>query len=205
MHIIRYIIRNFLSILLETVKVTVMLFIALVIALTLRAYVFEWTKVSGSSMEDTLYDRQVLLSYRLGYEFSEPKRGDIIIFIYKKGEYKLFKFINKSEFFKKIVPNSSDVNYIKRVVGVPGDTVFIDYDGYLYINGKKMEESYAKGRTYGYSIQYPLTVPKGKVFVLGDNREFSKDSREIGLVDSKQIKGRAVFRLAPLSELGTIH
>ena len=93
---------------------------------------------------------------------------------------------------------------IKRVIAVSGDTLDIK-DGYVYRNGKKLEEDYIKGQTFERSdFSYPLTVPEDHVFVLGDNRENSLDSRIIGLIEHDQVKGKVVFRLWPFSRIGKV-
>ena len=95
-------------------------------------------------------------------------------------------------------------NLIKRVIGVYGDIIDIK-DGQVYVNGKPQKEEYTKGSTTtGSMLRFPVEVPEGKVFVLGDNRENSLDSRDLGFVDIAQIKGKAFFRVMPFNRFGQI-
>ncbi len=167
--------------------------IAVVIAMLIRAFVFVPVKVEGPSMQNTLYTGQQLILYKLGYRFSPPRKGDIIVLEYQQGIFKKMSFIDPTE-----------VDFIKRVIALPGDTVDIK-DGYVYVNGSRLDEPYAKGRTDKRSMSFPQRVPENSVFVLGDNRENSKDSREIGFVDFKKIRGKAVLRIWPLTDISVLH
>ncbi len=104
-------------------------------------------------------------------------------------------------FVKKAFPAFSEIDYVKRVVALPGDTVDL-INGQVYLNGEMIYEPFAKGSTYKQSIDFPITVPAGKVFVLGDNRSISRDSRQIGLIEFNRIKGRAIFRIWPFESIG---
>lgn len=145
------------------------------------------TVVKQTSMQSTLNPNDYLIMYKRAYVHHQPERGDIIIFqsqlLDDRGKPKLL---------------------IKRVIGLPGDTITIS-DGQVYINGMAYDEPYLKdGYTTGQIYNY--TVPKGKYFVMGDNRVVSVDSRsdEVGPVSASSIKGRAVFRLYPFSKFGKI-
>jgi signal peptidase I len=177
--------------------------IAIVIALLIRGFIFEPVLVQGSSMENTLYNDQRLIVYKLGYYFSEPERGDIIVLQYQKGTMEYIPFLKNLTFFKKMIPGINEVDFIKRVIAVAGDTVDIK-DGSVYVNQEKLIEPYAKGKTDNYSLEMPITVGENEVFVLGDNRENSRDSRQIGLIKNDRIKGKAVFRVWPLGEIGKL-
>lgn len=96
-----------------------------------------------------------------------------------------------------------DDRLIKRVIGVPGDEVDIK-DGYLYLNGKKLEETYANGETISREFKLPIKIPENKLFILGDNRMVSKDSRMFGLVDYKQVEGKAIYRVYPFNHVGKV-
>lgn len=167
--------------------------VAIVIALAIRGFIFEPVKVIGESMQNTLFTGQRLIAYKLGYFFSPPKKGDIVVLEYKQG---LIKFLP--------LPDPSEIDYIKRVIGTPGDNVDLK-DGYVYLNGKKLDEPYAKGLTYKMSLQFPVTVPAHQLLVMGDNRQNSSDSRQIGFIDYSRIKGRAIFRMWPLKDFGSVH
>lgn len=180
---------------------------AVVIALLIRAFVFEPVLVQGESMENTLYNNQRLIVYKLGYMFNHPQRGDIVVLQYEEGISYYLPFLKYIPFIQKAIPTIEEVDYIKRVVGVPGDTISFK-DGALYINGKKQNEDYAKGITeeyYSDDITYPAKVPENKLFVLGDNREASKDSRIIGFIDYRKIKGKAALRIWPIESIGSLY
>lgn len=173
---------------------------ALVIAILIRTFIFEPVEVKMNSMQNTLLEGQRLIAYKLGYFFSTPLRGDIIVFEHQEGTLKGFvKFLNP-------FPNPQEVDYIKRVIGLPGDEVDIR-DGSVYLNGNKLPEAYVKGRTDKRDVKMPLVIPENKMFVLGDNREVSSDSRssQVGLVDISKVKGRAVFRIYPFNVIGSTH
>jgi len=183
--------------------------ISIIIALLIRAFIFEPVEVQGQSMENTLYNNERLILYKLGYLFSEPKKGDIVVLQVQEGFFKYIPFIENLPFIKKINPFPQEIDYIKRVIGLPGDKIEIK-GGHVFVNDEKLDENYTKGltmeRPFGSSgiTSYPVIVPEGKVFVLGDNRENSSDSRTIGFIDIKKIKGKAVFRFWPLNRFGKL-
>lgn len=173
--------------------------LAIVIATLIRGFVFERVKVDGPSMDNTLANGQNLFTYKSGYFFHPPQKGDIVVIIHQEG---IFKGISRN-FIP--VPIPGEIDYIKRVIGLPGDTVDIK-NGSVTVNGEKLEEPYVKGTTDTRSrFKYPITVEKNKVFVLGDNREHSSDSREFGFVDFNKIKGKAVVRVYPFKDFGNIY
>ncbi len=167
--------------------------------------VFAMAKVQQKSMENTLYNDEMLLVDKLSYNFSEPKRGDIIIFL--KDEEKGSFFEESYMFLKEVISlkNISDnrTRYIKRVIGIEGDEVNIS-GGFVYINGEKIDESYIKGDTNSREIDFPIVVGENELLVLGDNREVSKDSRNFGLIKINQVEGQAIFRVLPLNRFGVI-
>lgn len=140
--------------------------------------------VHGKSMEATIAEGDRVIYQHLGYEL---KRGDIVICRTGKGY---------------------EDELIKRIVGLPGDTVNIDEDtGKISVNGMELQEPYLnpKDNLKG-DISYPVTVPDGQYFVLGDNRSVSLDSRysEIGMVERSKIDGKVIFRIYPFSKIGLI-
>jgi signal peptidase I len=171
----------------------------------LNTKVFATTQVRQSSMQDTLFEGQHLFIEKLSYDFGNPSRGDIIVFIennhpqnYLDG-IKIF-LTDISEVFKP-TDEKTDVRLVKRVIGLPGDKVDVR-DGSVYVNGKKLDEAYTKGQTYTREFAFPVKVPVGKYIVMGDNREVSKDSRSFGLIERCQIEGKATARFWPLNKIG---
>lgn len=150
--------------------------IALLLAFLLRMFVFDVVMVEGSSMHPTLESGDRLIVLKLGYRFRLPEHGDIVVFRN---------------------PDNPRVNYIKRVIGVEGDRVEIK-DGKVYVNGKALVEPYIAEPTLG---EYPETVvPEGTIFVMGDNRNFSRDSRnsQVGFIPLENVVGKAKIRIWPL-------
>ncbi len=183
---------------------------AFLIALFIISNIITLTQVKERSMEPTFIENDRVVVYKLGLLFSEPEKGDIVILnrtIDKKGiirnminEAKDIYSTIKSRFTGEIEKN----NLIKRVIGLEGDIINIK-NGNLYINNELQKETYIKESTTAKSsIAYPLEVPEGKLFVLGDNREYSLDSRDFGLIDVEQVKGKVIFRLAPFGRFGKV-
>jgi signal peptidase I len=189
--------------LMEFLKWIETIIIAIVIALLIRGFILEPVIVNGISMEDTLFSEQRLIIYKLGYFFHPPQKGDIIVLQYQKGLFGNIPILNKLSFLNRVIPSVMEIDYIKRVIGVPGDKIDIK-DGHVYINGEKLDEKYAKGETHKQLLDFPKTVPPNTVFVLGDNRQNSRDSRIIGFIEYDRIKGKAVLRIWPFKDLGVI-
>lgn len=178
---------------------------AVLIASLINSKVFARVQVQQSSMENTLYSSQQLIVDKLTYNFAGPKRGDIIIFLENEQRGTIIDdtviFFNN---IKSLLKNTDeDKRLVKRVIGVPGDEVNIK-DGYVYINGEKLNEPYVKGETFNQELSLPINVPANKLFVLGDNRPVSKDSRAFGLINYNQVEGKAVFRVFPFNKIGSI-
>lgn len=148
--------------------------VALLIALLIRQFVVEVFVVDGRSMEPTLFTSERLLVNKFVYRFRTPQPGEIIVFRY---------------------PRNQDRDFIKRVVAVAGDRVEIR-DGYVYVNDQPLPDPYVSYRDGGTWPE--VTVPPGAVWVLGDNRNNSEDSRYFGEVPLGNIKGRAFFRFWPI-------
>ncbi len=148
-------------------------------------FVGERTVVSGDSMRPALLDGDNLIVDKISYRFSDPKRFDIVV----------FPFQYQDETF-----------YIKRVIGLPGETVQIQ-DGEIYINGKALKESfgYEEIRNPGFASS-ELTLGADEYFVLGDNRNNSRDSREpsVGMIPRDKIIGRVFLRIWPLDRIGLV-
>ena len=153
--------------------------IAVGIALILRSYVFVLGHVPSSSMYDTISEDDRVTIFRLAYAFSDPKRGDIVSFYYPDDESEIF---------------------IKRIIGLPGE-VIQGIDGYVYINGNKLEEPYTDG---AYTADFgPYEIPDGMYFMMGDNRGNSLDSRYWvnKFVAKEKIIGKSDFKVYPKFEV----
>ncbi|HHU69756.1 MAG TPA: signal peptidase I [Thermoanaerobacterales bacterium] len=156
--------------------------IAIILALLIRNFVVEIFQVEGESMFSTLHDGDRLAVNKFIYRIRPPKKGEIIVFRY---------------------PSNPKLDYIKRVIAVGGDIVEIR-DGKVFINEEEIEEDYIFGDTYGSFG--PEKVPENHFFVLGDNRNNSRDSRfpSVGYIPFKNIKGKAVLIIWPFARLGLI-
>ncbi|MGN1002254.1 MAG: signal peptidase I [Oscillospiraceae bacterium] len=158
---------------------------ALLACVLVFTFLFRTVGVIGSSMVPTLHEGDRLIICDLFYE---PKQGDIVVL--------------RKETFK-------DEPIIKRVIATAGQTVDIDFAaGIVYVDGVALEEDYVNSPTnVPEDFTKPVTVPEGCVFVMGDNRNASTDSRRstIGCVDTRYILGKALFRLTPLSSFGSIY
>ncbi len=154
---------------------------AFIIAIFINAYVFRISRVSGNSMQQTLHDRQTVFISRVPYMFSGPKYGDIIVFDSENVPRNFLKEIRESleynvvtiSLFKKEVPHKY---FIKRVIGVAGDVIEIKEDG-VYRNGERLNEDYINPDEKPNYSPLTYTVGDGEVFVMGDNRNHSSDSR----------------------------
>lgn len=149
-------------------------------------FLFRPSFIIGPSMENTFFNRDIVVLEKLSYILDEPKYGDVVIaktnLIYKK-------------FFRKKV--------IKRIIAKEGDHIEI-YNGNVFLNGIKLEEPYLKENYTNGDID--LIVPDGKYFVMGDNRLVSNDSRfSIGLIDKKDLLGRVYLRLWPINRFGSVY
>lgn len=165
--------------------------VALIIFLLIRHFLFAPVSVDGESMVPTLEDQDRLILNKV----DSIERFDVVVFP---------------------APDAPEKQYIKRIIGLPGDTIRFE-DDVLYLNGEAVEEEYlAKAKenltpgenfTEDFSLATKTgeeTVPEGSYFVMGDNRQNSKDSRVFGFVDASSVNGTANFRILPLKEFGTI-
>lgn len=165
------------------------IYIILVVCATyfIVTYVGQRTKVSGDSMQPSLYNNDNLIVDKISYRFRDPERFEIVVFPYRHLE---------------------NTYYIKRIIGLPGETVQI-IDGYVYVNGEKLEESYGKEviseSRYGIAVN-PIELGEDEYFVLGDNRNWSADSREanVGMIHKDEFIGRAWLRIWPLKSIGVV-
>ena len=166
--------------------------IAVVVAFLIRTFLFTLVLVDGPSMENTLHTGDRLFVNRIGYK---PKNGDVIVFTPEK------------------YPNKP---YIKRVIATPGQVIDIDFNtGVVTIDGEILDEPYIKVPTKdSRDVKFPVEVPEGYFFAMGDNRGNSHDCRaadvgsadnKSGLVKNESVMGKALFRIWPLSKLGSLY
>lgn len=148
--------------------------IIIVVVVLIRSFIATPVRVDGDSMNKTFKNGDILILYKL----SKIKRFDVIVLHEEKDNEKI----------------------IKRVIGMPGDTVAIK-DGEIYINDEKIDDEYAYGMTSDYDR---ITLKSDEYFILGDNRLISKDSRYFGPVKEKEIKGKVIFRIFPFTKFGKI-
>lgn len=175
------------------------------LAFVINSEVLAKVIVEQSSMENTLFQNQHLLVDEISYKFRQPERGDIIIFLTNEEKGNLRdKFMRYMDGFVELFTKEElHERYVKRVIGVEGDVIDIK-DGYVYVNGEKLEEEYANGLTYPREFTLPYEVKENELFVLGDNRDVSSDSRSFGPISIDQVEGRAFFRVFPFHTMGKI-
>ncbi|PYZ98000.1 signal peptidase I [Alteribacter lacisalsi] len=167
--------------------------VALLLAVVIRFFFFAPIVVDGESMMPTLEHNDRMIVNKIGYNISEPDRFDIVVF-----------------------HATHTKDYIKRVIGLPGDTVAYE-DDVLYINGEAVEEQYLddykeNANRMPFTGDFTLeevtgyeTVPEGHMFVLGDNRQHSKDSRHIGMIPYDEVVGKANFVFWPVNEFRIVN
>lgn len=151
-----------------------------ILVVLIAAFFVRTPQVSGLSMSPHISSGEYVLINTLAYKFSAPSRGDIIAFRHD---------------------GDTPEVYIKRIVGLPGDRVRIER-GNVYVNGTKLDETYVR---YQDQRSFPeTTVPAGTIFVLGDNRANSEDSRFFGPVEQNRVIGRAVYGVWPIAAIGAL-
>jgi len=179
------ILRKIYSFFLDTIQTFLL---AAAVFLIIYAFLFRPFEVKGDSMYPNFKDKQYTLTNLISLKFSDPKRGDVIVFK---------------------APNDTEKDYIKRIIGVPGDVVSVK-DGNIYLNKTLMDQSsFLKPdiKTYGGSFMKEgeeYIVPQGYFLTMGDNRPYSSDSREWGYVEKSKIIGIAIFVYWPIGEIKVI-
>lgn len=161
------------------------LIFVVVFSFIIITYVGQRTRVDGQSMETTLQNNDNLIVDKISYRFRDPKRFEIIVFPYQYRD---------------------NTYYIKRIIGLPGETVQV-IDGYVYIDGEQLDEHYGNELMESPGIaEDPITLGEDEYFVLGDNRNHSSDSRDatVGVLHRKDLLGRAWIRIWPLNKFGAI-
>lgn len=165
----------------QTLRTTIYaLIVVAAIAVLLATMFLPVLQVSGTSMEPTLLDNDIIVLFKT----SDFETGDLVGFYYQN----------------KIL--------LKRVIGGPGDIIDIDEEGNVYVNGELLDEPYLTSRALGETdLTYPYQVPENRYFVMGDNRETSIDSRSsaIGCIEVDQIVGKVILRVYPLDSISLIH
>lgn len=160
--------------------------VIILVVVIIRTYIITPVVVSGDSMKPNLQDGELLLIQKIAYNSSAIKRADVVVI--------------------KTKENNKEEEIIKRIIGLPGEHISYK-NNKLYVNDKIVEEHYKFRDTADFNLEEICsctTIPEGKYLVLGDNRPISKDSRQIGLVDEKDIVGKAIVRIWPLSNISGI-
>ena len=173
------------SVIRELLSWLIYIVIVVLLSLCIITFVGQRTKVSGHSMETTLSDGDNLIVDKISYRFRDPQRFEIIVFPFQYEEH---------------------TYYIKRIIGLPGETVQV-IDGYVYINGEMLDEHYGLEVMEDPGIAAePITLGEDEYFVLGDNRNHSSDSRDpsVGVLHRKDLMGRAWIRIWPIDKFGVI-
>lgn len=157
------------------------------IFLVFYLFIVQPNQVKGASMENTFHSGEYIFTSKVTYKFRQIKKGDVVIF--------------KS-------PKNNEIELIKRVIALPGDTIKIEGTD-VFVNNIKISEPYIKDNTYvipGGALMdgVPLTIPEGFIFVMGDNRGASSDSREFGPVPESLLIGEVFYRYFPFNKMGVI-
>lgn len=186
-------------------ELPVLLLIAFVLAFLLRTFVLQVFFIPSASMEPTLMVDDRMVVEKVTYRFREPQRGEIVVF---EGETDavpdeggaIGDVVRGVGQFLGVVPASAR-DFVKRVIGLPGDEIVID-GGQVFVNGEPLDEPYKVEEDTDYG---PVVVPEGRLFFLGDNRPNSSDSRRgLGMVERDHVVGRALFILFPFGHAGML-
>ncbi len=161
----------------EILEWALTIIIPVVAALLIHQYLFTFARVDGTSMLDTLHENNIMGVSRLHYRLNEPQRGEIITCNY---------------------PGEGNKLFVKRIIGLPGETIEIR-EGTVYIDGEPIAETYLT-RVDDQSMD-PITLAKDEIFVMGDNRPISRDSRAVGPLTLDEIYGRVLFVAFPFNEI----
>ena len=197
------------SILREISEWVLLIVAAFFIASIIQSELFALTEVNMESMMETLEPGDKLIMNKLAYNFDEPERGDIIIFLRDEPVKGVLgrASIYLSDIAKKLNKDFRRNRLIKRVIAIPGDTIEI-VDNILYVNGIEQNEPYARIDPFEKMVinrnLQKIDVQAGQLFVMGDNRGHSMDSRDFGVINRSWVEGKAVFRIIPFSKFGNL-
>lgn len=158
------------------------IFFATLTAVLIIVFLIQPVRVEGNSMQPRLYDNERVFVNKFLYRVSDIKRGDIVVFWY---------------------PGNTSKSFIKRIIGLPGETVEIK-SGLVRLDGKPYEEPYVPPKFEDRSDFGPVRIPENHYFVMGDHRNTSNDSRSWGALSANLIFGKAIFRYWPLSRMGSV-
>ena len=170
----------------ELLITSIYILCALFAAFLIVRFVGIRTEVHGNSMNDTLENGENLIVDKISYRFANPERFDIVVFPYR---------------------HDKSIHYIKRIIGLPGETIFIDDEGNIYINEALLSESYGREIIHDSGrARDPITLADDEYFVMGDNRNHSSDSRDpaVGSIKRSELVGKAWVRIWPFSRLSFI-
>ncbi len=202
----------------SVISIFKIIIIALMINIIIKAFLVRTYTVDSSSMETTLMVNDKLITQVVTKFFSKPKRGEIIVFVYPETDIENSKQVlrrNPIDYMQYVLkylgqgkmPIDDEVEYVKRVIGLPGDTINIK-NNTVYVNDQAIEEPYLDENVFtntsGSVLSFPFTVPTGQYFVMGDNRENSSDSRAWGTVPEENIIGESIMVYYPFSHLGKL-
>lgn len=174
--------------------------IAFIIASLLNVFVFQITRVQGSSMVPTLHNGDLYIISKLGNALNaQPDYGDIIVVDSRTERVRTLAddfsdILNYNALTTFIRHNADDIYWVKRVIGLPGDVILLS-DGIVYRNGEALSEEYINHEEYPVYEDTEITVPEGYLWVMGDNRNHSSDSRVIGCVPVENVIGKLKFRI----------
>jgi signal peptidase I len=195
---------GFLAVVRETV---VLVALAVLLAVVFKTFLVAAFYIPSGSMEPTLNISDRVLVEKVSYRFGDVQNGDVVVFVHDEPGLEpvgpsnpVARFLTGLGQAIGLVP-PSDRDFIKRVVGVPGDRISCQ-DGALYRNGQKLEESYLVGDTTTDNCRKETVVGAGELFVMGDNRGNSQDSRVFGVIQRSDVVGRAFVRIWPLNHVG---
>lgn len=172
----------------NTLEWVAVLVVAVVLAVVIKAFFVQAFKIPSESMEPTLMPGDRVVVNKLSYRAHDVNRGDIVVF-------------HRPE--RAPSGPNTPAQLIKRVIGLPGETI-TTRDSHIFIDGRRLVEPYLDPDTPTYDIDNPVTVPEGQIWVMGDNRLHSGDSRYFGPIEIDSIIGRAFFKIWPPGRLGSL-